>query len=339
MDDLREPLIPVLAQRYEDEGARRFSKNRLMLGLCLAAFLVSGISQPLTMSAVKLAGLGDTTCQLYMVPYYTGMTWTIFFGWCVPYRARLSSLPLHRCIGIAVVDIISQMLNYTGNMLAGSAVFAVIYSSVTIWSAILSRLLLDKRLSKPQWIAILTVFSGLIITQLGANSEGSKVFQGGLMICAGSALHASAGVLSELVSVKGACIPPHVNCAVQGFTAAALLGSWQIVYTIPHWDLISESMEASETTSGEAILLGLGLAVGNFIHAATFFYLLSWVGAVSAGVLKGLQAVAVFCLAHILYCSRDQSQCFTPAKGASLLVVIVGVLGYAYATARRSLAR
>jgi len=86
------------------------------------------------------------------------------------------------------------------------------------------------------------------------------------------------------------------------------------------------------TTWSTVAALSAGIAAGNFVHAATFFFLLTWIGAVSAGVMKGVQAAAVFCLAHLLYCQQDQSQCFTYLKATSLVVVITGVMGYAYAT-------
>jgi len=91
-------------------------------------------------------------------------------------------------------------------------------------------------------------------------------------------------------------------------------------------------MEEAGTSWGYASLLLCGVAAGNLVHAATFFYLLTSIGVVSTGLLKSLQAVAVFCLSHILYCDRDQSQSFTPVKGVSLLIVVCGMLCYVAAT-------
>ena len=41
-----------------------------------------------------------------------------------------------------VVDAVSQGANYTGLLLAGSGTYIVIYSSVTLWVAVLSRAVL-----------------------------------------------------------------------------------------------------------------------------------------------------------------------------------------------------
>merc|ERR1712107_21637 len=89
--------------------------------------------------------------------------------------------------------------------------------------------------------------------------------------------------------------------------------------------------EAGTSWSYACLLLG-AIAAGNLVHAATFFYLLTSIGVVSTGVLKSLQAVAVFCLSHFLYCERDESQCFTPVKGISLVTVACGILCYVVAT-------
>merc|ERR1712048_193395 len=122
------------------------------------------------------------------------------------------------CVYIAVLSAIAQNMNFAGNMLAGSGVFAVIYSSVTVWCAVLSRLILQRVMTTYQWCAVFTV-----------------------------------------------------------------------------------------------MLLG-GLAFGNFLHAAAFFHLLAHIGATSSGVFKAVQAVAVFGLSHVMYCSRDASQCLNTTK-------------------------
>jgi len=302
--------------------------------LCLVAYLGSGISQPLAMSAVRLAGLGDTTCQLYMLPYYLGQAATGLLAVCEPSpRRRWSSFPLHRCAAIALVSAVAQNMNYAGNMLAGSAIFAVVYSSVTVWCALLSRLLLQRVLNPAQWAAVLLVFFGLALAGLGARSDGSQVLVGAGMVVVGSFLHAFTHVVSELVSVRGGKVPPQINCCVQGLTACLVVGAWECVYTLPHLDKVLEPAQTAGTSLQTAVLLLGSLAVGNFVHAASFFYLLARIGAVSAGVAKALQAVAVFLLSHVLYCEQDASQCLTPAKTTSLVVVVSGALAYALATA------
>jgi len=339
--DLSESLHASKSNDYAeaDDGSSSLLQpgSRAVLAAFLVLFLVSGVSQPLLFSQVKFAGLGDTTCQLYMLPYYAGMAGVGLLTFCVPGK-RWGELPLLRCVGIAAVDLISQVLNFSGNMKAGSAIYAVIYASVTVWCAVLSRLFLQRVLSAWQWCAIVVVFTGLAITAIDARVSGDDVFLGAVMICVGAVLHAFMYVMSECVSVRGEKIPAHINCACQALTACTIVGTWQCVYTSTHWTLIADPLAEAQTSPLTAVLLFLFVALANFLHAVTFFFLLTWIGAVSAGVIKGLQAVCVFVLAHLLFCGREKAQCYTLLKGVSLIVVVSGVLAYTYATRRAALA-
>lgn len=220
-------------------------------------------------------------------------------------------------------------------MRAGSSIFAVVYASVTIWSAVLSRLLLQRRLNRWQWLSILSVFCGLALTGLDAKSLGPEVFAGSIMIAAGTILHAVCHTLSELISVRGFRIPAYLNSSLQGLTGCTIVGTWQLTFTASHWQRIAGPVEEAGSSWPFCISLLAALALSNFVHAGSFFHLLMKVGVVSTGVAKALQGVLVFVLSHPLYCKQDESQCFSSVKGVSLLIVISGVLAYISATSQR----
>ncbi|CAK9113905.1 unnamed protein product [Durusdinium trenchii] len=171
----------------------------------LAIYVLSGACQPLLMCEVHAAGLGDARCQLYMVFYYLGMSFTGLLQLCRADDAGLPGLQLQSgslkrhmdvwtllpCVFVAFFGITAQSLNWAGNMRAGSSIFAVVYASVTIWAALLSRILLQRRLSRRQWLSIGSVFGGLALTGLDAKSLGPEVFMGSLMIATGTILHAT----------------------------------------------------------------------------------------------------------------------------------------------------
>merc|ERR1711908_243118 len=100
--------------------------------------------------------------------------------------------------------------------------------------------------------------------------------------------HASTHVLSEFISVRGEKIPPQINSCVQGLTAVAVVGAWQLVYTLPHFGKISGPAADAGTSAWRGGMLLLGLALGNLIHAASFFHLLAHIGATSSGVVKAV---------------------------------------------------
>ena len=99
------------------------------------------------MTVCKQAGLANPIAQLYMCFYYLGPALVVLTIGSEPIPARMAVI---KACGIAVFDIIAQALNYTGAGLAGSTVFAVIYSSVTIWVAVCSRFILGRALNWTQ---------------------------------------------------------------------------------------------------------------------------------------------------------------------------------------------
>ena len=64
-----------------------------------------------------------------------------------------------------------------------------IYSSVTIWAALFSKLLLSRSLSRLQWLGICLVVVGLSLTALDSLAVGQSVFFGCVLILVGSSFH------------------------------------------------------------------------------------------------------------------------------------------------------
>lgn len=319
------------------------------------------------MNVTKDAGLADPKCKLYMLFYYIGPA-MMSFTFCGNkrqnndnendnYDLKDSKITLSKILKvtlIAVVDIIAQTLNYSGSILAGPTLFAIIYSSVTVWTAVYSVILLRRPMNALQWIGVVTVFGGLTVTGFHSRAFGAEVFHGSLLIIVGSSLHAGQYVLSEMVMTtrrpkngsttsgdKDATtderVSPRLNCAIQGIVATAAYSLWQIIYTLPRF---STAIATPAHNAGTTLVSGLGLlfslALSNLIHAMTFFYTLQQFpgGATSAGVMKGLQAVLVFVASAWVFCGRSggKEMCMTKDKVFSLLVVLSGVLIFGKAT-------
>jgi drug/metabolite transporter (DMT)-like permease len=314
-----------------------------------SCYVLSGVCQPLLMTVCKEAGLADPTAQLYMVFYYAGPA---SLGFCSsssasstshssPPSARSSFRKQLQASGIALFDIGAQAMNYTGATLAGPTLFAIIYSSVTVWTAVFSRLLFARRIRPIQWISVWTVFFGLTITAWGGIQTGNDVAHGTLLILVGSIMHAATYVLSEAVMDGPDGLTISQNTAVQGAVAFLALGAWQILYTAPHWHaLLQQPLHEAGTSALRATLILFAFALANLVHSWTFYHTIKHAagGATTAGVLKGLQAVLVMVAAHILYCGSygGHEMCFTRAKFLSLFLVVGGVLLFGAATPTRS---
>jgi hypothetical protein len=229
-------------------------------------------------------------------------------------------------------------MNYTGASLAGPTIFAIVYSSVTIWTAVFSHLLLARTMSLLQWTTVVIVFGGLALTATDSLKLGQDVANGSILVLVGSSMHALTYVMSEAIMTRGDDkLNIFQNTGIQGSVAAVAFLFWQIFYTLPHFQQkVWEPMQQAETTITNAMTLLILFGFANWIHSITFFHtLLNFPGgATSAGVMKGLQAVLVFLLTDLLYCDKvgGSEMCFTQAKFISLVTVCGGVLGYGLAT-------
>jgi hypothetical protein len=280
-----------------------------------------------------------------MLFYYLGPACAIFIIWnnktAEPWPSHVMIL---KGCGISFWDVMAQTLNYTGASMAGPALFGIVYSSVTIWAALFSRLVLGRRMNLSQWMAVLCVFCGLALTANGSTTQGPNVWHGLLLVFLGSSMHGLSYVMSEAVMITGEeerGLTVEQNCAVQGLTASASFLLWQLVYTVPN---AQSKLWIPMQANGTTVTMGLGLlllfAAVNFLHSMTFYHALRHLsgGATSAGVFKGLQAVMVFGLTHLVYCGRigGPEMCFSFQKFVSLVTVTAGVVGYGSATSERS---
>eukprot|EP00980_Cylindrotheca_fusiformis_P026423 scaffold16150_cov112-Cylindrotheca_fusiformis.AAC.2 len=332
--------MAVATKEETRRGSAVTAEPEQLVGLNVTLYILSGCCQPLLMTLLKDAGVADSTCQLYMFFYYFGPACFIFslLAEHVEWPSRRAIL---KAIGIALFDIMSSAMNYTGAALAGPTLFAIVYSSVTIWAALFSKIFLGRSMNCWQWGCVFVVFFGLALTTSGSIHLGSSVVQGLLLVVFGSMMHAGNYVMCEAIMTVGEHrLTVRQNCAIQGVVAAFCFLLWQCVYTIPRFNRkIWEPMQAADSTIAYALFVLCLFALSNTVHSITFFHTLRHYpgGATSAGVMKGLQAVLVFVFTHFAYCGRTggEEMCFTAGKFASLVTVTGGVVGYGIATQKR----
>ncbi|KAF9933036.1 hypothetical protein FBU30_006712 [Linnemannia zychae] len=76
-------------------------------------------------------------------------------------------------IQVAVMDVIANAMVTVGFFYVGSGMYQVIYSSIVIWCAILTRIFLGRKLNSIQWVAIVGVTVGLAISAVGTVQDAS----------------------------------------------------------------------------------------------------------------------------------------------------------------------
>jgi len=327
-------------QRQDHDGGRRYINAASLTQA--AGYVLSGSSQPLMLQMLRNAGLADAKAQLYMWFYYFGPALVLIpLLWRGdPWPRTIKKLIL-KAIGISVFDTVAASLNYAGASMAGPTIFAIIYSSVTVWTAIFSLLFLGRRMNLWQCLSVATVFGGLTLTAADSLQLGASVLQGCALVLFGSAMHAMTYILCEAIMTVGEeTLNVAQNCGIQSTVACIVLGLWQLVYTVPHWhEAIGGPMELAHTPLSWALSLLAVFSFLNWVHSVTFYETLVHFpgGATSAGVMKGLQAVMVFVLTHVAFCGRTGGEelCFTRPKFISLITVVGGVISYGIATQQK----
>ena len=339
----------------------------------LAAYVTSGCLQTMTVDWLRLhRALGHRYLLLPTLANVIGMACCGFFPAQVEWRAtmrlvRHSPKVRVRISRAAAVDLASGALLTGGLLLTGGGVFAVLYNSVPAWTALLSRLVLGQQLAARKLLGVVTVCAGLALNVLGTqqhSASDSETLMGAGAVLTGSFLHSTLFLLSELAvrrssgggssregkgdaqgELDGALPAQMWSCLLGSIESIAMM-LWVCVaaYLWGFDDPVSQpsteppaiaayaalSSPATPTT----VFLGVaGLITIDAIHSASFFALLSHLGAVSAALLKGIQTITIFLLSAVAFCDVEPTQCITRGKLWSIAAVLLGTLLYSAPTA------
>ena len=290
-------------------------------------YILSGIFLPLLIEFISLSGGCEKSTMLITLPTTFGMSLSILTNW--PAR-KIGIIRWKNVFVIAFFDILSHVLNMNGLMYAGSAIFTVVYSSVTVYNAIFARLILKKQLHFFQWCGVIIVMIGLALTSLGTRNDGKDVFFGIWLILVGSMIHSSTYIMSEISLVRTESpISPQLLCSLLGSIELVGIILWQIYYTLPNFDLkVTQEIINHNGNIHDIIIAYVLLSIAAMVHSLCFFILLGKFGSTTTGITKAFQSTIVFVSSHFAFCSIQKSQCFTMLRGLSLCVVLFGVILY-----------
>lgn len=295
--------------------------------LLLTAFVLSGVCMPLLIMILTENGGTEPTTFLGALPGSLGQCLGIFIN-PVPREPGIVEWKL--IIAIALLEALSQGIVLDGLMLAGSAIYTVAYSSIVAYTAVLSMYFVNRRLNYLQWTGVITVMIGLGLVAMDAKSNGSDVYLGFFLVLLGSFSHSLTYVGSEYVmTLTSEPIRPEYLSFLLGSIGSSLNLTWQLFYTLPNANtLIFDNIELHNGSSKIIVTAYLLLVISSAVHAYTFYHLLSKIGSITTGLCKGVQSVLVFVASHFIFCSSQKAQCFSSAKGASLVIVLLGVTLY-----------
>ncbi|KAI9345596.1 hypothetical protein BDR26DRAFT_818175 [Obelidium mucronatum] len=229
---------------------------------------------------------------------------------------------------ISVLEVVGNLILVAGMYLTGSGLMIVIYSSIVVFTAVFSRLLLPgRRLSTVQWVSVFAICFGLSITAVGStghhDKSGEAIFVG-IFVCM-----LATAILSLVYVGTDHCLSnemstPYSQSIYVGMFSSLLTLIVMIAISIP--TLLTLPLFDSDVIFAHLILI-----LSSLGHSVAYFQLVESTGGVATGVLQGLRAVLVFGLSHVWFCGRDEAQCFTTTKGISTVIVVSGVVAFAAA--------
>lgn len=247
----------------------------------VAVFIMTGMVVPLIITVIAMNGGADRTTFLIALPSCIGMSMSIFANWESRDKGKIRWKFI---ILAACIDMFASIMNLNGLIFAGSALYTMVSSSMTVYIAVFSYFIFGRRLHVGQVFGIAVLILGLSTAAIGAQSDGKDVLLGVLMVFIGSATHAVGYIISEylLVCAKDP-ISPEMLCCLLGSAGGGINLAWQIVYTAPRYQALVVDEIAENNGSGSVVLIGyILLALLSLVHSLCFFNLIGIIGSTSS---------------------------------------------------------
>ncbi|CAL5996114.1 Conserved_hypothetical protein [Hexamita inflata] len=229
---------------------------------------------------------------------------------------------------ISLIDVIGTTLTLFGQILCGSGVYIIIYSSLTVSSALGSRIFMKKYFSFISVLGIIVITVGLGVSGITSFNAGSQVIIGIVITLVGTIFHSCVYWLNEYFNHKYG-VNLQIMCGYTGLFGFCIFMVYQFSVTIPNWTkLVTDPILEHNGVFWQVGLLYGALILVDLLHMFSQYTVVPRVGSVSTGVGKSISSIIVFVLSHILFCELQTSQCIDMWKMISLGVVVCGVITY-----------
>eukprot|EP00949_MAST-11_sp_MAST-11-sp1_P002754 g2754.t1 len=310
---------------------------------------VSGVVQILLTQQIDYEGLDGAKTALTVLSSYLGLlliSMPLTFcraGDALPGGGRegnYGSRKYHPLMPVTLAcDILGNIASQFSIVYCGSLLYMVVYSSITVFSALIRWRVYDKPLSRQKWMAVGCITVGLTLTMVGADvgsdasvDSGSLglIFFGMVLALCGAIFYALVYVLTEQIMDAGETTPsPLAMATFTGFYGSLCTSVYILLFVGPSWSsLVLRPAKAKGSTYAAIVAQYVLLLAMCGAHNLSFVFTSKETGAVVAGVNKSLQTISVFIFSAIFFGNEHIEQRFTVGKGLSLIFVIVGVLLY-----------
>jgi len=298
-------------------------------------FLLTGVFSTLSLQLAHYQGAAGSDTLLPAAATFLGMCLAFFSPKEESKEENGGPLPVTRVLIMGSLEFFGCAFSIVGLNLSGSGIYQVVYSSIVIWIALMSKWFLKKPLSRAQWVAVLITTFGVSLSALGSLDYSKRTLNGyqtmGICITLSTFAYGSNYIVSEhVLSLPDHPSANHVQ-TYTGLTSFLFVLCYLFFYTIPNWHTVfSEPVKKSNGNLGIIMVVYVGLIISAFLHSFSYYKLVKQMGSVSTGILQSLRAVCVFFLSSLFYCEDHPEQCLSKVKILSAVVVIGGVLYYTY---------
>lgn len=317
---------------------KSYGTSKAITLLVVVVYVITGMMQPLMLNFIQNMGAAAKLALIFPIPVSLGEGLMIF----MPLKSteskytKLESLYQYpkAIITMTLIDVFANIMTLTGQLMIGSGVYIVIYSSLTIWTALGSFFLLKRKLSLAMWLSVVVVTVGLAISGADAiKGSGASMLLGMAVALLGTMVHSCTYWVSEYFCISTtSSIHPRVLAGYMGTLGACLLMTYVCTYTVPRWEgLFLEDIQERHSSIGTISAMYIFYILTCFAHLLAQFTAVVNVGAVTVGINKAVSSIGVFVLSDIFFCRTQSNNCITTFKVISLVIVVCGVFAYTIA--------
>lgn len=330
-------------------------------------FFATGMPLFLLNQQITYLGGNDARSQLMALAQYSGMLLVGLLWGILPRTdvAQLRRVFVWIAMPVALTDLADTGFTAYGYTI-GSGLFAVLYSFVTVMTALIRRYYLGRTLRGQQWAAVWIITFGMAVSGadqfslLGGYSPSMLLGMGSVLVAAfcdaimyvlaESALRPSeasnasargigadnAELLADRSAGETAPMSPNTLATLVGLVNLTLTCAYIAIYSaFGGWNAwVAEPIEHAGGHFSTVALLWAIQGPVNWAHYWAFYITVQEASCIVAAVNKAVQAVALFFLSWMIWCRTDEAQCLTVPK--SLCSVLVSGAVVLYAVGQRS---
>ena len=186
---------------------------------------------------------------------------------------RFGQVKQRHMVPIAIFDLLGTVGTTVGLELAGSAIFGIILGSITMWTALFTRLIMGQRQSWTRLFGIGVVICGLSLPmteyKVDHDQDGSpELLWGVALTFCGTFFYALEYTLCERVYTLYALpLDAKQLCFCTGAWGLLVTAVWIGVYTVPNWThLVAEEVAEKEGNPYVIAALYLSHTLNNAAH-------------------------------------------------------------------------